>query len=305
MTDPMLVVRADATPVTGAGHAMRCLNVVECWLEAGYGGAVVAGEIRLSFVAQRLGELGIAIRPARPLPHGSLLLVDSYDASCRRECAAARGFRARVLVDDQGGDLVPGYDAVWNPNAFGDRRLYPDFEGVVLTGADSVPIRARLPRWTGGGAGAIGVAVGGSRLPAPIRAAFVRLARREPGPRFCGSGDWVPDGWIRTDPTNPWSRLAECDAVVVGAGISLWEAAAVGVPCVVMRLADNQDRGAEWARSAGCPVVDAETCNDADGLADALAAALPRARPLPEVRNSSDRVARWLRALSDGPPHAL
>ena len=44
--------------------------------------------------------------------------------------------------------LKPGFDVVWNPNAYGSAALYPRFAGRVLTGAGCVPLRAGLPTWS-------------------------------------------------------------------------------------------------------------------------------------------------------------
>ena len=125
---------------------------------------------------------------------------------------------------------------------------------------------------------------------------MTRLALRVAG-TYAGVGEWVPGSWIRASTAEPWTVLAQCDALITASGTSTWEAAAVGVPVVLLKLAVNQDLVFAWGRSMGVPGVDALEIPNADVLADALAAALPHARPLPNLRSGADWVAGTLQAM--------
>jgi hypothetical protein len=126
--------------------------------------------------------------------------------------------------------------------------------------------------------------------------AVTRLAQHATHISFSGVGPWVPSSWERLDAVRPWTKVAHASALITAAGTSLLEAANVGIPVVVMCAADNQAPGADWARQAAVPVVDARHAGAAD-IAVALERALPLARPLPPLRNGAPAVARRLLEL--------
>ena len=170
-----LVCRADATAVVGAGHVMRCATLSGTWQARGCGRAAIRGEVTLPFVQVRLEEVGVAMAADLPDSGEGVLVVDTYDIGERVACAA-RAAALRVLVDDLGEAVPSGYDAVWNPNAYGVAELYSSFDGPVLTGPEMVPIRGDLPRWQGTGEGRVGVLLGGGRTPEHVTGALARAA---------------------------------------------------------------------------------------------------------------------------------
>jgi spore coat polysaccharide biosynthesis predicted glycosyltransferase SpsG len=185
------VIRADATPASGAGHVMRCGNLAHAWMASGNGPAHFVGRIVLDFVAQRLREIGATFDE---LPEGlgpdDVWVVDSYDPVVRAT-AETRAAGLSVLVDDMGDNAPPAVDVVWNPNAYGSPDLYPMYGGTVLTGDRCVPIRADLPAWSADGSRGIAVALGGSALADNVRdtlAAGVDDASREPIWSYRGLG---------------------------------------------------------------------------------------------------------------------
>src|SRR5688500_2217095 len=127
---PTLVVRADADSTLGAGHVMRCSNVLAAWCAQGHGRGVLWGTVEQQFAKRRRDELGIPQVSSCPADDGALLLVDSYDASVRAAAVTLAAGRPCVLVDDVGGAVPPGYAAVWNPNAYGTDALYRGFAGA-------------------------------------------------------------------------------------------------------------------------------------------------------------------------------
>jgi hypothetical protein len=144
----------------------------------------------------------------------------------------------------------------------------------------------------------VAVILGAGTAPAALRSAVGLLGARLPGVRWHGTGSWMPQGWKALDPESVWDQVAHCGRLVTAAGITLWEAAAVGIPVVAVAVAANQAGGAEWAGRHGVPVVRADSVTDATRLADDLAAALERARPLPRVADGSEAVVRALTELA-------
>jgi UDP-2,4-diacetamido-2,4,6-trideoxy-beta-L-altropyranose hydrolase len=294
VTKPLLILRADASASVGAGHVMRCLNVAERWIEAG-GRAECWGGVDLQFVRRRAESLGVPI-VAHPSTSGSVLLVDVYGEDERRSLATSRAAGRRVLVDDLAESVPRSYDAVWNPNAYGDANLYSGFSGEVIAGEDCVPIRCHLPRWVGDGPGA--VSFGAGQMPAALRSAVSQLHTAFGVDNGWGVGESLPPGWRRANEDDSWSDLHHAAWLITAAGSTLWEAAAVGIPVVVVVFADNQALAAEWAAQHGAPVLDLRDRTDAAKTAADIAAAVRRARPLPFLRSGAATVARCLLRLS-------
>jgi spore coat polysaccharide biosynthesis predicted glycosyltransferase SpsG len=293
-----LLIRADASTVSGAGHVMRTLVLAEAWAATGAGQVGLVGAVELEFVRRRMADLGVLAWERLP-EHGppAVLVVDTYDQAVRLEGAAWRPGSLRVLVDDAGDKVPYGYDVVWNPGPQGAELAYPGFPGTVLSGAAFTPVRSGLPRWHGGEARMVAVLLGGGQVAPALTEVMTWLAQHAPDISFSGVGTWVPPSWERLDAARPWPDVVRASALITAAGTSLLEAANVGIPVVVMCTADNQAPGADWARRGAVPVVDARYAGPA-AIAVALVSALPLARPLPPLRNGAPAVARRLLELA-------
>lgn len=293
MSGDLLAVRTDATEQVGAGHAMRCLSAAEAWI-ASKGRAQCWGTVTLDFVRHRADALGIPIKPGPP-GGADILLVDTYDVAEREALASTPLARHRVIVDDMGEVLPTGYDAVWNPNPYGTPAMYPAFHGEVLTGADYVPIRAGLPSWRGGCTGA--VSCGGSGVPGELVDVFESVRARLGLKPLLAVGSRVPTGWRPAMATGIWADLRLASWLITTASSTLWEAAAVGIPVVVISLVPNHALAAAWARRHGVPVVDFCAPMTQEGRADILASAIHDARPLPRLKSGAAGLVQRLRDL--------
>jgi spore coat polysaccharide biosynthesis predicted glycosyltransferase SpsG len=289
-----LVVAADATPSTGAGHAMRCAALAVAWQRMGLGQMWFTGEITIPFVRDHLRMVGVIVDDAPASSTPRVLVVDTYDAAKRYQFAQWHGFSVRVLVEDVGGSLPAGYDIVWNPNPYGHAGLYSGFTGSLIAGHQFVPLRPDLPRWEYAATGWTGIMLGGGEITASVLEVVTALPARDSESRFAGVGDWVPSSWQSVESRNPWAWLARCDRLVTASGTAVWEAAYVGVPVVVLKTASNQKFVLEWARRGGVPTLNMLAGSGSLQLTEALRRVLPSARPLPHVANGSERVARTL-----------
>jgi UDP:flavonoid glycosyltransferase YjiC (YdhE family) len=208
----------------------------------------------------------------------------------------------RLLVDDGAGRVPFGYDLVWWPAPFGEREAYRHFTGAVITGSEAVPLHAGLPRWHPDGSGRTAISLGGGVIPGPLAEAMRRLDQRAWWTAFSATGDWVPETWHRIPPGRFWAGASQCDRLIVAGGVSALEAAAVGVPCVVVAFVENQYATLAWARAAGVPAINAIEPRDADELAGALDQALRAARPLPPLMDGAPHVAARLAAMAHRVP---
>ncbi|HTO74082.1 MAG TPA: hypothetical protein VMJ30_09685 [Gemmatimonadales bacterium] len=299
MDQATLFLRVDATPAIGAGHGMRMAALAGAWQAGGLGPVRCAGLLSIPFVRERFDALGILPEPARtPAPAGAVLVTDSYDPAAReagRSCAAAA---LRVLVDDGNGIVPTGYDVIWWPAPFGNPARYSEVSGQVITGEDAVPLRSGLPHWEPNRSGRTAITLGGGEVPEVLADAMASLADAAWWTAFSATGGWVPERWHRIAPARIWSSVVQCDRLLVAGGVSAMEAAAVGIPAVVLAFADNQLATLEWARQAGVPTVDAVRVTDSALLAAALEQALRAARPLPHLTDGSARVAAQLAAYT-------
>lgn len=293
VSTPLLVARTRATNRTGAGHAMRCLGVLERWIREG-GRGELWGEVEIDFVRRRTVKAGVPIVTTQGAD-ASVLLVDVYDAAERVALGAGNAAAVRVLVDDFGADIPAGYSGVWNPNAYAEPSLYSGFDGPVLAGREYVPVREGLPSWVGGGEGA--VSFGGIRIEKRFMSVLQEL------PAACGVsmlqcvGGPLPPGCSPVPPNDIWGALKHAPWLISAAGSTTWEAAVVGIPFVGVIMVDNHVVAARWIESHGAPVVDLRPKQSRKEAVKNLAAAVDRARPLPKLEPGSAAVVRGLSAL--------
>jgi hypothetical protein len=292
MVSPRLIVRADATAVTGAGHAMRCLGLLEAWRERGGEGALW-GTVSLPFVDARAREGGIPVVQAPAA--ADVLVVDLYDPAAREALANASVARVRVLVDDLGEAIPRGYDAVWNPNPYGHPGLYPDVAATLLVGTDTVAIRTGLPRWIGDQSGAI--SLGGRSLSPWQRNLMTDILDRSGISGLMAVGEEVPDGFRRVGGHRLWDQLRHAEWLISTASTTLWEAATVGIPVVALIVEDNQRLVGEWVAARGVPTLDLRGRPCTGETANAIVKELPAAASLPPLASGVDNVVTWLRSL--------
>jgi hypothetical protein len=273
---------------------MRCLALAEAWSS---GTKTLWGDVDIDFVATAVRVAGVAQIDREPtMSQRSVLVVDTYDEAERHRGAGCSAAGARVLVDDVGCSVPEGYDAVWNPNAYGAPALYPGFGGAVFAGAMFTPVRQDIPRWTSGDAGSdVAITLGGSHIPEHIRAALEVLASDD-AVRIRAAGSWVPPEWTHIDPTRLWADVIQAGCLLTAAGSTLWQAAVSRIPVVVLLMADNQRLIFEWAQRGGVPGVDALAIQDPKALARELRRALAEPRPTPPI--PADGAARTAERLS-------
>ena len=291
-----LVLVTEANARCGAGHAMRAATLGAAWLRAGRPARAI-GPIELPFVRDRFARLGIPIS-ADPVTGGEVVVVDTYDWSTRFRWSHAVEPALRVLTDDLGSVQVPpGYGVVWNPNPYAVIDMYPQFGGQLISGIDALAIREELPRWSPNPSGEILVSLGGGTPSPSVVAALTLLDQLAPDKRFACTGGWAPSRWRRIEPGAFWANAGNARSLILAAGSTVWEAAAVGIPVILLMTADNQMLVYRWGRDAGVPGVNAQLV-DAEFLAYQLRALLEVPTRLPSASNGAERVADRLWSLA-------
>lgn len=330
MSAPLLI-RADASAAIGSGHVMRCLALAQAWRRSG-GRAVFAAAECPPGLEARLGREGFDLRRA-PLARGGAddaiwtaetarelgaawVVADGYEFGAGWLRAVADAGPRILLIDDCGRDDVSAATLVLNQNAGARAGWYPrkpDGRALLLgpkfalvreeflalpAGERTCGASVRKVLVTLGGGdpdNATGrvlealadldgveftVVVGGSN---PHRAAIEAAAARMRSPAR-----------MVVDAANMPELMAEADFAVAAAGSTTWELAYMGIPAVLVVIADNQRGIAAALAEAGAAVNlgDFRSFVPAD-----LAAAVAALRDNPALAAEQ---ARRGRALVDG-----
>lgn len=305
-----LLLRVDGSVAGGTGHVMRALALAQAWRAAGGAARFATGPLPAALAARVEG----AGFPREALPAGSgdaedaaatarlaraqrtdWVALDGYHfgAPMQRGLVAA-GLRV-LLFDDYG--HAGRYDAHLVVNtALSDPALYADRDPrtELLLGPGYAPLRDEFWRWRGverpladpparllvtlGGSDpegktlevlratsglglAVTVVVGGSSPHADAVAA--------------AAAELQPPARAVRNPADMASLMAEADLALSGAGTTSFELAFLGVPAVLLVVADNQRRVAESLTAAGAALALHETASCREAIA-ALAASADR-----------------------------
>jgi UDP-2,4-diacetamido-2,4,6-trideoxy-beta-L-altropyranose hydrolase len=294
--------RADANPVMGTGHVMRCLALAEALQSMGHQCHFAVSELTPS-LERRLARASMAVHHIVPgfddssistralavALKASAVIVDGYHfsddwrRSLRDLSVPILGFADRPESPPLHADLV--VDAACDPRLMSG--LDPSVEWLL--GADYVLLRrelveaARLPLLDIAERRSILVTFGGTdpaALTLPVALALAEsLPAETPLDIVIGAG--VPDGGavaakldsrfrVHRDPPAMGGLMRDAGLAVSAAGGTIGELAALGVPSVVVIIADNQVEGAGAAASAGwCAAIDARRVDAVRSIAAA------------------------------------
>ena len=162
-----LLVRADANPVIGTGHVMRCLALAQAWQDQGGSVTFACAEGLPEVAHQRLSSESMSVRLFQVNPGSeadaravielarqvqmSVVVVDGYyfGADYQRWLKDA-GLRL-LFIDDNGHAEHYYADWVLNQNIHASESLYPSREAYtqLLLGTDYTLLRREFWRWRG------------------------------------------------------------------------------------------------------------------------------------------------------------
>lgn len=277
-----LLLRCDAGPSTGVGHAVRCAAVAEAALLSGH-------EVFWSGRLDGLGWLwsGLVREPGPVLPSadtaGGLAAlarehridavhVDHYLLGDDLRPALNAAGVVLSTVEDFATGRRPG-DVVVDPNMGAEDHPRPDDGSpLLLRGPGYAPLRLTVRRARtrralraadapGTGPPRVLVVMGGTDAAGLLPRVVAALAAADvpaevdvvvPGGRPL---DLPADGPATFRAVSPLpdlpAAMAEADLVVSAAGTTVWELCCVGVPMALVRAADNQTEGYRTVVDAG------------------------------------------------------
>jgi UDP-2,4-diacetamido-2,4,6-trideoxy-beta-L-altropyranose hydrolase len=274
-----LVIRADAGPVMGAGHVMRCLALGQAWKHAGGSAAFLAAPLapeldaRLRSEGMAVHELGAVPSSARDADQtvrlcedlqAAWIVIDGYqfDAGYQDRLKQA-GLRV-LAIDDYGHAGRYVADLIVNQNLHARAELYPRIgpETKLLLGSRFILLRQEFLVWGGWqrrhspAACRILVTLGGGDhggILLAVIAALRQLASFAIEARvLCGAGNARCETLVRAAESAPFpvellttttempALMAWADVAVSGGGSTCWEMAFMGLPALAIVLADNQ-----------------------------------------------------------------
>ncbi|MCC6646710.1 MAG: UDP-2,4-diacetamido-2,4,6-trideoxy-beta-L-altropyranose hydrolase [Polyangiaceae bacterium] len=326
-----LLLRADASAEAGTGHVMRMLALGQAWQARG-GDVTLATcapealRARGSRMGARIVEVPAATEPAadratlEAARGARAVALDGY-AFGHELLAALRQAGARVLVVDDNGeneryasDLVLNQNlharlamyarrAPWTQALLGPRYtlLRSEFRGHVAPPRPAPGARSRVLVSMGGAdpVDATGATLRAlAELSVDERASLeLRALTGAANPRVEALQALAVGGLAEvlapTDDIAP--HLAWADVALAAAGSTLWELCALGVPALLVPIADNQVELAREVARRGAAIALPDARTSADGRAW-LAAAASLARD--DARRLA--ISSAARALVDG-----
>jgi UDP-2,4-diacetamido-2,4,6-trideoxy-beta-L-altropyranose hydrolase len=326
-----LLVRADASVTTGTGHVMRCLALAQAWQDAG-GQVVFAMAESTPAVKERLRSEGIDVVEIAGVSGGAddsaqttqqaagngaaWVVIDGYQFKAEYQLALKRAGLKILFVDDNGHAEHYFADLVLNQNAYASEDLYRSREAgtQLLIGLNYALLRREFRQWREGGTkqagGRVLVTLGGSDAanltlkvihaleqirPASIEATIV-AGGSSPHTRSLESAAAEAKVNLRLaqNVKNMPELMAWADIAVSAAGTTVLELAFMGVPSILITVAENQRSNAAAWEKLGLAESLGEAANVSTAqLADAITALISDS-------GRRMRMARSARALVDG-----
>ncbi len=271
--DNPLIIRADASHRIGTGHVMRCLSLAQSWQRTG-GKAVFAMAETTPALEQRLqnGNLPayrIAAKPGSSEDAGETInlakqnaadwvVADGYHFTSEYQRAIKEAGLRLLLIDDYGHAEHYFADLILNQNLSANAETYRNRETYtrLLLGTQYVLLREQFLAYRDWK----------REIPAVARKVLVTLGGADPdnvtakiitalqgldietiivvggsNHHFSSLSSSVrPPSLVIRDISNMPELMAWADVAIAAGGTTSWELAFMGLPSLVIVLADNQ-----------------------------------------------------------------
>ena len=299
---PKVLFLADAGPVVGGGHVMRCLTLAAALCDLGAECRFMApppvAQIVQRFGGDRIGQINcepdalVSLAFKQP---SDIVVVDHYGLGTEEEALLGLG-RRLVVLDDLPGRVHP-CDLLLDPSL---GRTAKDYLGCVpeaarvLAGPKYALVRpefARLRpktltrRKLGDGNGPILVALGLTDLfglTAKVVEVLLDVNLRNPIlavvgaaaqslPRLNALASRNAQLSVHVETLDMAGLMSRADLAIGAGGSSTWERACLGLPSLTLILADNQaDLARRLEREGASVALDARSPGFGSALAEAV-----------------------------------
>ncbi len=293
MGEGTLLIRADANLAMGTGHVMRCLALAQAWQDIG-GTAAFAMADPCTWARERLMKESVEVigisassteedarQTAEIARHQAAVwvVVDGYQfgADYQRTLKSA-GFKI-LFVDDYGHAGCYCADLVLNQNVSADESAYEHREPYtrLLLGPQYCMLRREFNSWRAWrrkiapSGYRVLVTMGGSDPEGVTERAIAALNSIEDdhleGTVVVGGGNprlelleravagvGKKKIVLRRDVSNMAELMAWADVAISAAGTTCWEMCLMGLPALLVDLAENQTRVARELDRRGCAI---------------------------------------------------
>ncbi len=309
MNSGPLLIRADASPNIGTGHVMRCMALAQAWQDAG-GRALFAAASITPAVRNRLSSEScelVAVSATAGSPQDAQetisiaksygaewIVVDGYPFGQEYQHDLKNAGLKVLFLDDYGHAETYSADLVLNQNLSARDTLYSDrnAQTQLLLGPKYALLRrefrtsAGLKRVVEQSCHELLVLMGGSD-PANLTAGVLEALGRRDSPKFQvkvivgGSNPHQAElkkvavasdyrVQILTDVYELSDLMAHADIAISAAGSTCWELCRMGVPSLLVDVADNQTANARELDRLQCAIHIGNKTVTASAIANGL-----------------------------------
>ena len=271
----IIIIRADASTQMGTGHVMRCIALAQAWQEQGGAVVMVSAEIP-PLLRDRLGVENIesrlieadndaqaTIQIAQEIG-AEWVVVDGYQFDSYYQRMIKSADLQLLFIDDYGHCDAYCADFVLNQNSYADSLLYANCEPYtqLLLGSRYVLLRREFWQWRGWQ----------RPQPQPPYHVLVTLGGSDPdnvtGKVIDALHTWTAfplqltvlvgggnphyddlEAWVKHSPhtvelrrnvTDMPQLMSEANIAISAGGSTCWELAFMGLPNLIIVLAENQ-----------------------------------------------------------------
>ncbi|NYT09583.1 MAG: UDP-2,4-diacetamido-2,4,6-trideoxy-beta-L-altropyranose hydrolase [Methanosarcinales archaeon] len=287
MANPVLLIRADGSTRIGTGHVMRCLALAQAWQDSG-GRPIFAMSMEAPALEDRLTSEGmevvhISAEPGSPEDAemtadlakkmvAGWVVADGYHFGSDYQRVIKESGLRLLFIDDNGHADHYYADIVLNQNLHANEDLYRNREPYtkLLLGTQYVLLRREFWPWRGWKrdipevARKVLVTLGGSdpdNVTLKVIQALQQVEQLETVVVIGGSNlhyeallsalECKGSMDLKKDIKNMPELLTWADLAISSAGTTTWELAFMGLPSLLIILAENQVKVAEQLESLG------------------------------------------------------
>lgn len=322
----MILIRADANEIIGAGHIMRCLAIAKAFESYGEKALFVTADHKADHLISENGFESVCINErwdkmdARSTlvlvnkHHPNLLIVDSYYVSEQYLKSLRRA--ARVAYVDDLNRQKWDVDYLINYNIYSnnyDYSYYDDGDTHLLIGCNYVPLRnefSNLPRHRIGDVSNVMISTGGSDPENITEWLMETLCKTWDdicfhivlgalNPRLneiMGKALTYDNVVLHVNERNMASLMLKCDIAVSASGSTLYELCACGTPTITYTLADNQKNAAETFEAKGI-MLNAGDCRENSRFTEIIGDSI---FTLISNRNKREEMSKRMKMVVDG-----
>jgi UDP-2,4-diacetamido-2,4,6-trideoxy-beta-L-altropyranose hydrolase len=286
-----ILIRADAAPNMGIGHAMRCLSLAEAWQDAGgksifvtsdlpptLSARIVTENIDVVYISDKSGSANDAFHTVElaKSSNAGWVVVDGYQFGADYQDIVKETGLSLLFLDDNGHANHYTADIILNQNLHASESLYVNRElySFLLLGPKYALLRReflkprRWKRQIPDVAKRVLVTVGGGN-PENITATVIRALQRidQPGleakviigpnnPNYYDLSTLTNQSDTPIELIRNANNLSElmmwADVAVSGGGTTCWELAYMALPSIILVLAVNQRVSLQTLVKRGC-----------------------------------------------------